>query len=100
MYDAGAVLLEHRDSRNVFHGKHGSIFRLDRAASVHVGVHISRNSSSTVAGPDHLERAQHGAAMIPMPVREHDAIHGAHVEPEAFDVLLENRCLGAGIEEE
>ncbi len=70
------------------------------AAAVHPGVHVDGNVAAAVALPDHLQRPQHGAAVVPVPVRQDDAFDLSQVEAEPLDVALEHRFVRPGVEQQ
>jgi hypothetical protein len=63
-------------------------------------MHVRGDLATAVPHLDHLECTEHGAAVIPVPVRKDDSVHGAHIESKAFDVSFEHRGIGSGVEQE
>lgn len=97
---ARAFLLELRSARHVAEGAYRAVGRLHGARAVHVRVHVSGQRAAAIAQLDHFERAEHGACMVPVAVRQHERFDAAHVEPQPLDVAFENPVVWRGVEEQ
>jgi hypothetical protein len=63
-------------------------------------MHVRGDLVTAVAQLDHLQCTEHGAGVIPVPMGKNDSFHRAHVEPKAFNVSLEYRRVGPGVEQQ
>src|SRR4029079_17837223 len=70
------------------------------AGPVHPRVHVGRDLATAILHLDHLQCAEHGAAVIPVSMRKNDSVHSAEIESQAFNVSLEYRGVGTGVEQE
>lgn len=60
---------------------------------------VIRHIASSIAAADHTEREKHRARMVPVAMRQHDALDHAEINREARHVSLERIVLRAGVEQ-
>jgi hypothetical protein len=66
----------------------------------HVGVNVAGKVLTAVAVADELQRAQHGAAVIPVTVREDDRLDRLQICAEPRNILFECAILRPCVEEQ
>ena len=66
--DAAAICLQGGNRRHILHRSERTVRQFGGAAAEHVGMHVARDVAPAVAVAHKLQRAQHGAGMIPVAV--------------------------------
>ena len=94
------VLFERSRTRNIGKHMHRPVGRPRGAGPVHPRVHVRRDLATAIVHLDHLQCAEHGAAVIPVSMRKNDSVHSAHIESQACNVSLEYRGVGPGVKQE
>ena len=93
-------LFERARTRNIVEQMHRSVGRPRGAGPVHPRVHVRRYLPTIIVHLDHLQCAEHGAAVIPVSMRKNDSVRSAHIESQAFNVSLEYCGIWPGVKQE